>query len=136
MKSFTITKWNAPKLVGKIPKILKEYGSVLGPQLREEITAKNYDWPRFTVRKSGEEVPKGKRNIVDLGILRDSQGPALVKKAVLTITYGADYSDAVLKGYIDDNGGIQPGRNWMTPALEAQPLLPYFVSKWKELKIS
>lgn len=136
MKSFIVTKWNAPKLVGKIPKILKDYGTVLGPQLQEEISAKNYGWPRFTLRKSGEKVPKGKRNIVDLGILRDSQGPALVKKAVLTITYGANYSEAVLTGYVNDNGGIEPGRNWISPALRAQPLLPYFVAKWKELKIS
>ena len=140
MKSFTVTKWNAPKLVGKIPKILKDYGTVLGPQLQQEIKTKQFAYPVFTLRKSGEEVPRGIRNIVDTGDLAKSQGPSVVAKNKLTITYGADYSKAVLEGgYVVGTVltfYVAPERDWITPALNNQPLLPYFVAKWKELKIS
>lgn len=140
MKSFTITKWNAPKLVGKIPKILKEYGSVLGPQLQQEIKTKQFAYPVFTRRKSGEEVPAGLRNIVDTGELLSSQSPPVITTNRLRISWGASYSQAVLEGgYLVGSVRdfyVAPERDWITPALEAQPLLPYFVSKWKELKIS
>lgn len=51
---------------------VKALGHTLHNQFQEEITSQKWNWPRKTVRNSGE-VAGRTRNIVDFGSLRDLQ---------------------------------------------------------------
>lgn len=136
MAGFRITEWNAPRIIAKVPRILREYGQVLGPQLQEEIRTKQFDYPVFTLRKSGERVNKGLRNIVDTGELLNSQSPPSVTANTLVISWGADYSKEVLEGgYLVGTvrvNYVAPPRDWITPALRHKPLLPFLVERWQQ----
>jgi hypothetical protein len=67
----------------------------------------------------------------------------VVKNGQLTIAWTAPYAGLILKGgvfeqYVNPAGrqvtpGKRPGRNWIGAALDAQPPLPFFVRRWREL---
>jgi len=102
MSSVRITRWNADKLLQRIPVILANYGNKLTPLLQESIKATIYDWPVATRRKvgvySGKFVPAGLRDIVDTGTLLRSQSAPQLTKNTLTIRWSAPYSGEVLRG--------------------------------------
>ena len=137
MARVRVTQWRAERIIAKVPRILNEYGPLLGFQLQEEISKDQYDWPVDTRRKSGRLVKAGKRDIVDTGELLNSQTPAEVEGGTLTIRWGAPYSLEVLEG--GDLVGtlrnyyVGPGRDWITPALREKPLLPFLVERWQQL---
>jgi hypothetical protein len=137
MARVRVTQWRAERIIAKVPRILNEYGPLLGFQLQEEISKDQYDWPVDTRRKSGRLVKAGKRDIVDTGELLNSQTPAEVEGGTLTIRWGAPYSLEVLEGgYLVGtlrNYYVAPGRDWITPALREKPLLPFLVERWQQL---
>ena len=94
---------------------------------------------------TGVVIPQGRRDIVDTGGLLASQQAPLVANGSLTIAWTAPYAMAVLRGSYPDPyfnpltrevvppPGKKPPRNWIEAALEAQPPLPFFVQRWRQL---
>jgi len=132
----TVT-WDLDKLETRIAQILEDYGPLISFQLQEEISKDQYDWPVDTLRKSGQFVEAGERDIVDTGRLLNSQTPPEIKGSRLTIRWTAPYSKAVLEGnYLVGtvlSNYLAPERDWITPALRKRPLLPYLVQRWNQL---
>lgn len=142
-----LVSWNADRLLKRVPRrILSDYGDVLGPQLQNEIAKPQFQWPRFTRRKNGRRVAPGKRDIVDKGKFIDSQTDPTVSESDsgvnLTIGWTASYAKDIFYGeeveFVTRDGGFYslelPGRDWITPALEAQPFGSYFVQRWNEIE--
>lgn len=139
-----LTRWRGDRILAKVPRILNEYGPLIGFQLQQEISKEQFDWPLktqqggtiVTNRNNGQEVTSP-RDIVDTGRLLNSQTPHQIKGNSLQIKWTAPYSKAVLEGqYIVKryNGTyIAPGRDWITPALQEKPLLPFLVERWQKL---
>ena len=132
--SFKLTGWKGNQLKLRVPTILTKYDAVLGPQLKEEIRAKQYSWPRQTKRKNGQTV-RSPRDIVDLGGLLRSQERVrgVASASQLVYRWNAPYAGLVLKGYSTNKGTLVLGRNWIKPALENQPLEAFFAAEWKRL---
>lgn len=144
--SFRLVSWNADRLMRRVPRrILTDYGDVLGPQLQNEINSSQFPWPRDTLRKNGRLVKAGKRNIVDTGEFADSQTEPQVSETdsgvQMEIGWTAPYAKDIFSGdtaeFVGRNGAVRsidlPGRDWIKPALEAQPFDRYFVQRWREL---
>lgn len=149
-----VTKWNADKLLARTRRILEDYAPVIAEEARRQIGLVRYEWDRGTLRfrsigglgrktNTGVYVAAGLRDILDTGELRDSQQAPRVSANQLSIVWAAPYSGIVLRGgnygsYINPAGrkvevGTRPGRDWITPAFQAEPPLPFFVKRWKEL---
>lgn len=141
MSSVKITKWNADKLLKRVPFVLARYGTKVTPMLQEQIKAKVYQWDFPTTRKvglySGKYVPAGPRDIVDTGELLRSQSAPQITENSLTIRWGAPYSGEVLRGrYLIGTVRtfyVAPERDWITPVLKAEPPLQFFVNEWRKL---
>lgn len=137
-----IKNWNADRLLRRVPqRILEDYGPRIAFQTQQEIATKQFDWPTPTVRKNGQVIPVGLRDIVDTGELLESQTDPEISaqsgRISLRITWTAPYSGDVLRGgYLIGtvrNNYIAPSRDWITPALQAQPLKPFFVARWRQI---
>ena len=131
-----ITQWNAKQILAKGPRILKDYSVVLGAQLQEEMLTEQFYWPVDTKRKSGAFIKKGNRDIYDTGELIQSQSES-VSGDTLTIRYSAPYAFEVYEGgyRVDRKAGesyVAPPRDWVTPAQEAKPLLPFVIERWNK----
>ncbi len=128
-----ITKDNRRDFIRRGPKILQLYGRALNTQLREEIKTEQFDWPNRTVRRSGEIVEAGPRNIVDLGNFLRSQRRKTVNVNLITFTWGGSESGVNYAGFIFQGANGRPGRDWTAPALEALPLDRFFAREWRKL---
>jgi hypothetical protein len=155
-----IKEWNAAALVQRSTRILEDYAPIIAEEARTQIKTVKWVWPNATLRfqslfMRGETVqtsggprvliPKGERDIVDTGRLLASQQPPQVAKGRLTIAWTVPYAMEVLRGSYPDaysNPLSRRGtpasdkerpRNWIGAALEAQPPLPFFVQRWRQL---
>lgn len=155
-----IKQWNADLLVQRSTRILEDYAPVIAEEARTQITTVKWNWPNSTLRfrslfmggknvrtkyGTGVVIPQGRRDIVDTGGLLASQQAPLVANGRLTIAWTAPYAMAVLRGSYPDPyfnpltrevvppPGKKPPRNWIEAALEAQPPLPFFVQRWRQL---
>lgn len=159
--TFTVTEWNAEKILGRSTQILEDFAPIIAAEARAQLEAVQYRWDRGTLRfrsigglgqrrkdGKGVYVPAGLRDILDTGNLRDSQQAPQISGNSLSITWTAPYSGVVLRGgdygrytnplgvkYPNDRypDRVRPGRDWITPAFEAQPPLQFFVKRWREL---
>lgn len=136
------SQWNGDRLTRRLPRrILEDYGPTISFQLQQEISTPQFPWPVTTLRKSGELVPAGNRDIVDTGELLTSQKAPEVadseRGAQLQIVWTAPYSGEVLRGgYLvgtTRTNYLAPERDWITPALEAQDPAKFFVARWRQL---
>lgn len=136
--SFKLTGWNANQLKLRVPQILTSYGKVLGDQLKEEIKTPQFNWPRATKRRNGQTVTSP-RDIVDLGGLLRSQRRDRPSATQLRFSWepkskdGFMYAGLILTGYTTSKGTLVPGRNWIKPALDKQPLDRFFAQQWRRL---
>lgn len=136
--NFKLTGWNANQLKLRVPQIMTSYGKVLGDQLKEEIKTPQFSWPRPTKRRNGQTV-SSPRDIVDLGGLLRSQRRDRPSATQLRFTWepkskdGFMYAGLILTGYTTSKGTLVPGRNWIRPALEKQPLDRFFAEQWRRL---
>lgn len=136
--NFKLTGWNGNQLKLRVPQILTSYGKVLGDQLKEEIKTPQFGWPRSTKRRNGQTV-SSPRDIVDLGGLLRSQRRDRPSATQLRFTWepkskdGFMYAGLILTGYTTSKGTLVPGRNWIRPALEKQPLDRFFAEQWRRL---
>ena len=146
--------WNAEALLSRSERILEAFGPVIAEEAQKQLTLVQWDWPSNTLRfrsigglgtpqGKGVFVPKGLRDISDRGRLAESQVPPVVSGNTLSIAWTAPYAKLVQTGgtypsYINPEGTevgqrVRPGRDWITKAIEAKPLKPFFVEKWREL---
>lgn len=96
----------------------------LDAAFHEAITSDIWEYPRKTVRSTGETV-FSPRDIVDTGALRDSQmGPLMSDNGLSAyFIWGNDevyYAMDVLTGYVQ-NGARVPPRDWVTMGLDIAP---------------
>ena len=155
-----IKQWNADLLVQRSTRILEDYAPIIAEEARTQIKTVKWNWPNSTLRfkslfmggktvrtsfGTGVVIPRGDRDIVDTGKLLASQQAPLVANGRLTITWTAPYAMQVLRGSYPDPyispisldvvpaPGKKPPRNWIEAAFEAQPPLPFFVQRWRQL---
>lgn len=133
--TWKLTKWTGSELIRRVPKILTDYGKVLDQQFKEEIKTVQFSWPRKTRRKNGSEVGSP-RDIVDLGGFLRSQERERPSVTELRFRWNAPYAGLIYNGYTTNRGNVVPGRNWIKPALEKQPLDDYFRQRWAALAIN
>ena len=154
MAQLRIKSWNAEKILGRSTQILEDFAPVIADEARSQLSLVKWNWDRGTLRfksigglgkpaGNGVYVQPGLRDILDTGQLRDSQQAPVVSKGRLTIAWTAPYAGSILRGgnfdpYVNPAGrvvdpGARPGRNWIGAALDAQPPLPFFVRRWREL---
>lgn len=136
--TYKLTGWNANQLKLRVPAILTKYGSVLDQQLKAEIQTAQFGWPRPTKRRNGATVGSP-RDIVDLGGFLRSQRRDRPSATQLRFSWDAKsksgfaYAPLILTGYTTSKGTVVPGRNWIKPALAAEPLDRFFAAEWKRL---
>lgn len=136
--SYKLTGWNANQLRLRVPAILTAYGKVLDQELKEQIQLPQFPWPNTTRRRSGRVVGSP-RDIVDLGGFLRSQRRDRPDATTLRFTWdaksdeGFPYAPLILRGYTTRKGTVVPGRDWIGPALEKQPLDRFFATEWKRL---
>ncbi len=120
-------------LIRRLPKILSDYGAVLDQRLKEEIKTVRYPWPGVTQRRNGETVGSP-RDIVDTGAFLRSQRRRRVNITTIRFTWGegggVTYAGFIYQGIPSRN---YPARDWITPALKAEPIAPFFAREWKRL---
>ena len=136
--TYKLTGWNSTQLKLRVPAIMTAYGKVLDQQLKEEIKTVQFSWPRETKRKN-RSVVGSPRDIVDLGGFLRSQRRDRPDATTLRFTWdaksdrGFPYAPLILTGYTTRKGTVVPGRDWIKPALEAQPLDRFFAAEWRKL---
>lgn len=155
-----IKQWNAELLVQRSTRILEDFAPIIAEEARTQIKTVKWNWPNSTLRfkslfmggrtvrtsfGTGVVIPRGYRDIVDTGKLLASQQVPLVANGRLTIAWTAPYAPQVLRGSYPDPyispispdvvppPGKKPPRNWIEAAFEAQPPLPFFVQRWRQL---
>ena len=121
MDDFDI-KWNDEQILGNLAEPFYQGNEVLGRSFQNEITAKKWDWPGETDRKSGETATE-KRDIVDLGDLRRSyEGERVPPTADGSVEYlhswNVDHAMAAHEGAKLSNGTTLPSRKWTKEPLE------------------
>lgn len=136
--SYKLTGWNATQFKLRVPYILTSYGSVLDKQLKQEIQTPQFSWPRSTRRRNKSTVDSP-RDIKDLGGFLRSQRRDRPSATELRFTWdakskdGFPYAPLILTGYTTSRGTVVPGRDWIKPALAAQPLDRFFAAEWRKL---
>lgn len=87
--------------------------------LDEALQEATWQWPRPTMRKSGEWVPAGSRNVVDTGKLYKSKKLQTTfgsTQAKLSVSYSAPYAALVhWGGYVMNYGDPTKGQTYMKP---------------------
>lgn len=146
-----IVRWNADKILAKVPKVLKDYGDLAATEAVTQITTQQWYWPHSTLRFQsrlmggkqeglGVRIPDGDRDIVDTGRLLESQSAPVVANNSVTITWNAPYAMRVLTGgdygeYFNPNGALVraggPARNWIRATYEALPPRQIFLDIWR-----
>jgi len=102
---------------------LAQTAGKLGAEFTKQISDVKWDWPNDTLRKNGQFIEKGNRDIVDLGNLRSSQRRENVSATAVEWTWHVDYSAVVHEGPKLKNGGTLPARPWTKDAeKEVKPL--------------
>jgi hypothetical protein len=130
--SYKLTGWNATQLKLRIPAIMTAYGKVLDQELKQSIQTVQFGWPRETKRKN-HSVVSSPRDIVDLGGFLRSQRRDRPDATTLRFTWNTPYAPLILTGYTTKKGTVVPGRNWIKPVLQAQPLNRFFAAEWRKL---
>ena len=141
MAKVKVTQRNIGFVTKRTREFLFEFGPIIGFQLQKEIRDKQFDWPTPTLRKNGQLVPAGLRDIVDTGTLVKSQSLPRVAlqgaEVQLKIEWTAPYSKEVLEGgYLIGtlrNAYIAPGRDWITPAIEKTDPFGYIWRRFLKL---
>jgi hypothetical protein len=124
-----VANWNPDSVKQKLTQIMRDYRPVLAEQLKTEINTVQFNWPRTTLRKNGQ-VAGVTRNIVDTGAFLASQRDYQPEPLSLLYAWGGP-SGVTYAGYILTGAGTSyPARDWITKALQKQPLAPFIQSRW------
>lgn len=124
-----IENWNPGIIRNKLAAIMREYRPVLAEQLKTEIRASQFSWPGTTRRVNGSTVGSP-RNIVDTGAFLASQRDFQPEPLRLVYAWGGpngvNYAGYILRGTSNN----YPARDWISPALRNQPLIPFIQARW------
>ncbi len=129
----TLRNFDPDALIRRLPKIVSDYGAVLDARLREEIRSVQYPWPGVTQRRNGETVGSP-RDIVDTGAFLRSQRRRRINLTTIRFEWGGS-GGVTYAGYIFQGipSKAYPARDWITPALKAEPIGPFFQREWARL---
>ena len=130
--SYRLQGWNSTQLRLRIPAILTAYGKTIGDEFQQQIKLVQYPWPRRTYRKNGT-IEDSPRDIVDLGTFLRSQKRDRIDATTLRFSWNVPYASLIFNGYTTNRGNVCPPRNWIEPALKAQPLDQFFADQWRAL---
>ena len=130
--SYRLQGWNSTQLRLRIPAILTAYGKTIGTEFQEQIKLVQYPWPRRTYRKNGT-IEDSPRDIVDLGGFLRSQRRDRIDATTLRFSWNVPYANLIFTGFTTNRGNVCPPRNWIEPALNAQPLDRFFADQWRAL---
>ena len=123
------------KISNRLVKLERAFGRVFQEAMnwaeedfQKEIQAVKWEWPRITMRKSGEEAGTT-RNIVDLGGLMSSQKRENIgEDRTVFVWTGADengskkaYALEVHDGYVSKGGNKMPARAFTDNAIQQLP---------------
>jgi hypothetical protein len=133
----TLRGWNANPIRQRAARVLQLYRPILRDELKSQIQAVQYAWPRQTRRRNGTTVTTP-RDIVDTGAFLASQADFQPDPLILRYTWGGNggpvtYAGIILRGISGagrDGQPRYPARDWITPALRERPLRPFFVANW------
>jgi hypothetical protein len=155
-----VTSWNAEAILSRSDKILEAFAPLIAEEARRQLTEEKWVWPNATVRfrslfqsgtpvkskyGTGVRINAGPRDAVDTGTLLKSQQAPQVRNGVLSIEWTAPYAKNVQVGAynaayygplarkLQPAPGQKPARDWISAALVAKPLKPFFVTKWREM---
>ena len=124
-----VENWNPGIIRQKLAGILLDYRPVLAEQLKTEIRTSQFSWPGITQRRNGSSVGSP-RNIVDTGAFLASQRDFQVEQLKLAYAWGGPggvtYAGIILRG----KNMKYPPRDWISPALQKQPLVPFIRARW------
>ena len=154
MAKLKVTQWNADQLLARSAQILQDFGPQVAFQAEQELSKKEYQWPRersdgtriVTYRKNGTKVTTP-RDIVDTGELMNSATAPVVlageRGSRLQIKWTAPYSKAVQEGgYLIGSvraSYVARARDWIARTYKQlktggeRPFLPYVLQRWKSL---
>jgi hypothetical protein len=128
-----LDSFRSDDLIRRLPKILTDYSAALDQALKAEIKTERYPWPGVTVRRNGETV-SSPRDIVDTGAFLRSQRRRRVNITTVRFEWGGSggvtYAGFIYQGIPAKNF---PARDWIKPALEAEPIAPFFAREWARL---
>jgi len=130
--SYRLQGWNSTQLRLRIPAILTAYGKTIGDEFQQQTKLVQYPWPRRTYRKNGT-IEDSPRDIVDLGTFLRSQKRDRIDATTLRFSWNVPYASLIFNGYTTNRGNVCPPRNWIEPALKAQPLDQFFADQWRAL---
>lgn len=120
-----ILKLNFNKIHQRIEDALDITAEVANTAFKDAIEQPLYEWPRTTVRKSGEVVSTP-RNIVDTGDLRDSQEHQKVDELNHQFSWNVPYAIQVHEGAVLKSGTELPARPWTREAIARTDLTEVF----------
>lgn len=120
-------------LIRRVPAIVTAYGKALDAELRAQIKSVRYGWPGPTLRQNGE-IAGDPRDIVDTGAFLRSQRRRRLNATTIRFEWGGSggvtYAGFIFQGIPSRD---YPPRDWIKPALEAEPIGPFFAREWKRL---
>lgn len=122
------------RIVGKaLHEALKDTAKKLDAEFQDQITTSKWDWPNDTLRKNKQFIPKGNRDIVDMGDLRDSQSHRQVNQFAIEWTWNVDYSAIVHNGAALKGGGEYPAREWTKEAEKEVKVENHFTDTFTDI---
>ena len=123
-----VENWNPGIIRQKLSRILRDYRPVMAQELKTSIQSSQFSWPRTTQRRNGT-VAGTQRNIVDTGAFLASQRDYQPDPLKLVYAWGGPqgvtYAGIILQGKTN-----YPKRDWISPALKQQPLVPFIQARW------
>jgi hypothetical protein len=129
----TLRNFRGDDFIRRVPAIVTAYGAALDAQLRSEIKSIRYGWPGPTLRRNGE-IAGTIRDVVDTGAFLRSQRRRRINVTTIRFEWGGSggvtYAGLIYQGIAAKN---YPPRDWIKPALEAEPIAPFFAREWARL---
>jgi hypothetical protein len=125
----TLRGWNANPIRQRAAQVLQLYRPVLREELKNQIRAVQYQWPRATRRRNRTTVTTP-RDIVDTGAFLASQADYQPDPLILRYSWGGNGGPVTYAGIILRGKPNYPPRNWIRPALQERPLRQFFIANW------
>lgn len=103
---------NEKEITAALKKAFRSANEKFGEESQREITSPKWDWPGDTHRKN-KKIAGKKRDIVDLGQIRDSYDPTYAPNGLeVTHSWKARHSMANHEGAKFKDGRETPAREW------------------------
>lgn len=128
-----LVTWNDDLLLEKARGIALAYVDKVADETRSQLGQKTWPWGGFTKRRNGEIVGKT-RNVLDTGVLRESQTVELKANGGRIIW---DPPEGYAAQRFRGTGYGPNGRpaDWITPVLEKYPFPVYFQREWSRFSV-